>query len=215
MMAAQSDFYTPTGIHVYFKDKIVDDGVDVESIVSKVESLLPPHLLQELEMIIVGWFEEFERRSINAFYDGGTVYVSNVQNNQEDMLDDLIHEIAHSVEQPYGFKIYADGKLKKEFLRKRVRLHDILWKEGYKIPKAVFLDTEYNKELDMFFYEDIGYDKLSQFVQGLFISAYAATSLREYFATGFTSFYIDTDHNFLKLNGPVLYNKILNLKENN
>jgi len=31
------DFYTPGGIHVYFKDKLTNDEVDVEGIVAKVE----------------------------------------------------------------------------------------------------------------------------------------------------------------------------------
>ena len=52
-------------------------------------------------MIIVGWFEEFEERNINAFYDSGAVYISNLQDDQEDMFDDIVHEIAHSVEDAY------------------------------------------------------------------------------------------------------------------
>ena len=192
-MTAQSDFYTPVGIHVYFKDAMDNNQIDVERVVGQVEDILPSHLLSEVEMIIVGWFEEFERRSINAFYDSGTLYVSNLQDNEEDMIDDLVHETSHSIEEPYGMEIYGDGKLEKEFLRKRAHLHDILWANGYKIPKAVFLDSEYNEELDMFLYHEIGYEKLSSLIRGLFINAYAPTSLREYFATGFVDFYLNSD----------------------
>ena len=32
MMAAQSDFYTPTGIHVYFKDSIENEQIDPEEV---------------------------------------------------------------------------------------------------------------------------------------------------------------------------------------
>ena len=47
-------------------------------------------------MIIVGWFKEFEERDINAFYKDATIYVSNVQDDEDDMVDDIVHEFAHS-----------------------------------------------------------------------------------------------------------------------
>ena len=46
---------------------------------------------------------------------------------------------------------------------------------------------------------------------GIFVSPYAATSLREYFATGFTEFYLDSNHNFLQRIAPQLYKKIISL----
>lgn len=214
MMPAQSDFYTPTGIHVYFKDSVDNENVDVEEVVSHLESVVPHHLLSEVEMVIVGWFDEFEKRSINAYYDGGTLYISHLQDDNSDMFDDIIHETAHSLEQPYGYLIYGDGDLQREFLRKREHIHNLLWANGYKIPKSVFLDPDYNEDLDMFLYEKIGYDKLSALARGVFVSAYAITSLREYFATGFTEFYLDpNNHNFLKKISPVLYQKLSELNE--
>ena len=65
----QTDFYTSTGLHVFFKDPV--ENVDVEKVISKVERSIPEHLISEIEMIIFGWFDEFDERSINAFYDGG------------------------------------------------------------------------------------------------------------------------------------------------
>ena len=50
-----------------------------------------------------------------------------------------------------------------------------------------------------------------------FINSYAPTSLREYFATGFTDFYMrPDDRETLKMVSPILYKKIfeLNLEEN-
>ena len=109
--------------------------------------------------------------------------------------------------------LYGDKKIEQEFLRKREYLHDILWKMGHKIPLSVFMDPEYSEEFDMFLYEKIGYDKLSTVMAGVFISPYAATSLREYFATGFTEFYTHPDaHNFLKKVSPELYKKIFFLQ---
>ena len=206
------DFYTSGGIHVYFKDKLANDQVDVESIVAKVEKTIPEHLRSEVEMIIIGWFQEFEDREINAFYKDGTLCISHLQDDNEDMYDDIIHEISHSIEAPFGYEIYGDNKLKDEFLRKRKYLHDILWQLGYKAPMAFFENTEYDEEFDMFLYKTIGYDKLMNLVQGLFISPYAATSLREYFATGFTDFYLDSNHKFLQKISPVLYKKLIMLQ---
>ena len=54
-----SDFYTPTGLHVYFKDQFFND-IDFEKVISKVESVIPAHLTSEVEMIIVGQIDDFE-----------------------------------------------------------------------------------------------------------------------------------------------------------
>ena len=209
----RSNFYTSRGTHVYFKDDLVDDETDVERVVAKVEGVLPEHLLSELEMIIVGWFEEFEERNINAFYKAGILHVSNIQDNESDMFDDIIHEIAHSIESPYGYEIYGDQNVKDEFLRKRKILHDKLWALDYKAPLKWFMESEYDKEFDDFLFETVGKDKLRMICMGLFINAYAPTSLREYFATGFADFYLHSDHNFLKQVSPALYKKLLLLQD--
>jgi hypothetical protein len=66
----------------------------------------------------------------------------------------------------------------------------------------------------MFLYQKIGYDKLSEIMKGIFISPYAATSLREYFATGFTEFYLHPDeHGFLQKIAPELYKKLISLHD--
>ena len=115
-----SDFYTSRGIHVYFKDKIANE-IDVESVMAKIESKLPAHMLSEIEMIVIGWFDEFEEREVNAFYDSGAVYVSNIQNSDEDLFDDIVHEISHSVEEALllGERLYVmaprPGRIHKEY----------------------------------------------------------------------------------------------------
>ena len=205
------DFYTAGGLHVYFKDQLLNNDIDPERVIAKVEGTLPAHLRDEIDTIIFGHFDEFEERNINAFYDSGALYISNVQHDEDDLYDDVIHEISHSLEVPYGYDIYGDQKVKKEFLRKREHLYNILWEEGFKYPKSAFLDVEYDKEFDTFLHQDVGYGKLSNLLTGLFISPYAATSLREYFATGFTDFYLYPNHGALKKVSPQLYHKLLYL----
>ena len=214
LLEQQTDFYTSTGIHVFFQQPIENKNIDVENVVSKIESSVPVHLLSEVEMIIIGWFDEFDERGINAFYDGGTLYVSNIQDDFMDLFDDLIHEISHSIEEPHGYFIYGDKKIEDEFLRKRKYLHDVLWKMDYKIPSSAFMNPEYSEDFDMLLYQKIGYDKLSNIMTGIFIEPYAATSLREYFATGFTEFYTHPhEHEFLQKISPELYKKLISLHD--
>jgi len=210
MLEEKTDFYTPAGIQVFTKDQMINDSISVESAIAKYESKLPDHIRNEVEMIIVGHFDEFEERDINAFYKDGALYVSNFQSNNDDLLDDLVHETAHSLEEAYGFEIYGDEKIKQEFLSKRINLYHLLWDIGFKIQKRLFTDLEYNQEFDEFLLQDVGYDRLSGILKGVFVSPYAATSLREYFATAFTEFYLYPDsHNYLQKVSPEVYKKLV------
>lgn len=94
-----SDFYTTRGLHIYFKDKIENPDIDFDKAIAEVESVVPSHLMSEIEMIMVGHFEEFDERGINAFYADGMVCISNEQDNELDIVDDIVHEVAHSVEE--------------------------------------------------------------------------------------------------------------------
>jgi|TARA_X000001382_G_scaffold122767_1_gene105994 hypothetical protein len=201
------NFYTSTGIHVYIKDPLTN-GLDMEEIVSVVENRIPKKFLAEVEMMIVGDLEEFEDRKINAMYKDGCLYITNEQDDADDLIDDIIHEIAHSLEEPFGLEIYGDKKLSSEFLNKRGQLRSILWQHDFKTQLNFFMNIEYDIEFDDFLLNKVGYDKLSILMQGLFISPYAATSLREYFATGFTDFFMEPDHRLLKSISPILYKKI-------
>ena len=212
MLEQSNNFYTPSGIHVYTKDKMMNDLVDLESVVSQLEAKLPDHLRDGVEMIIIGQFDEFAERDINAFYKDGALYVSNFQTDNDDLLDDLIHETAHSVEEQYGMEIYADQKIKNEFLRKREHIYNILSKMNMATDKQRFMDMEYEQEFDEYLFNDVGYDKLSEILKGVVVTPYAVTSLREYFATAFTEFYLHPDsHNYLKKVSPEVYKKLVEL----
>ena len=84
---------------------------------------------------------------------------------------------------------------------------------GFKAPKTFFQDVEYDQEFDEFLHQKVGYESLGNAARGLFITPYAATSLREYFATGFTDFFVESDHKYLKTVSPVLYSKIILLQK--
>jgi len=213
LLESVSNFYTPSGIHVYYKDELSNEEISVERVIDKVEDALPAHLLSEVEMVIIGWFKEFEERKLNAFYKDGTLYISNIQDDENDMYDDIVHEISHSLESALGYEIYGDQKIQTEFLQKRKFLYDLLKGVGYNLPLKIFMNPEYDENFDMLLYQQIGYNKLAEVMKGLFITPYAATSLQEYFATGFTEFYLDPNHNFFRRVSPELYKKLLLLQD--
>ena len=212
MFKEANNFYTSSGIHVFTKDEMMNDLVDIEVVVSQLEAKLPDHIRDGIEMVIIGNFSEFEERDINAFYKDGALYVSNIQTDNGDLLDDLVHETAHSAEEQYGMEIYGDQEVKKEFLRKRMHIYNMLQKMGFNPSQRDFLETEYDQDFDEYLLHDIGYDKLSEILKGVMVTPYAATSLREYFATGFTEFYLYPDsHDYIKRTSPQLYRKLVQI----
>jgi hypothetical protein len=91
--------------------------------------------LRGVDMIYVGKFKHLEDKEVNAIYSDGAIYLTNDQDDDKDLIDDIIHEIAHSVEDLYGHGIYDDGSIVREFLGKRKRLYADLLANDYNHPK--------------------------------------------------------------------------------
>ena len=72
------------------------ENVNILEVIESVENKIPSHLVSYIDAVYVGTFKEFEEKQINAMYRDGAVYVSNNQDNVADMVDDIIHEIAHA-----------------------------------------------------------------------------------------------------------------------
>ena len=195
------------GYTIHNKPIVVIDSlpqeIDMNYISKKIEDLIPNHLMYSIDMIYVGDFPFLKDRQINALYKDNAIYTTNDQQNNEDIIDDIVHEISHALEEIHGDEIYFDDAIEQEFLGKRTRLKSLLNYHDY-------LNSEYSKELDRFFFEDVGYSILNALTEGLFASAYGATSLREYFANGFEE-YILGDRKYLDTISPKLYQKIYNI----
>ena len=160
---------------------------------------------------IVGYNPIFDKRKVNALYYNGIIYLSNDQDDLNDMLDDIVHEYSHALEEVYGNQIYSDGAIKDEFSSKRFQLERILKSNDFQTYEFDFSNDSYNKELDNFLLNVVGYERFEKLTNyGLFVNPYAAVSLREYFATGFEE-YILGDHQELKNISPNLYNKLREL----
>ena len=210
-------YFTINGVEVEIKD-VVPDDVDIKKTIDKVFAILPQTLTSLIKFIKIGDFDELRDRDLDALYKDKTIYLTNIQDSNEDMLDDIVHEIAHSVEENYAELIYSDQKIKKEFIQKRLKLKNSLEKLGFYIEEKKYKNTSYDRDFDMFLYEKVGYDTLSSITSGMFLSPYAATSLREYFANGFENIFIKSDsYRILKNMSPRLFEKlikIINLGEN-
>ena len=193
---------------VFIKDEL-PEGFNIKGVFQAIERMVPEHLFYNIDLIIVGDFEEFHKRQVNALYQNGAIYVTNEQANETDMVDDIIHELAHATEETNIEIIYGDGALEREFLGKRKRLLDILNQEGYNILGYDLLDPNFSLELDQFLFSEIGYPSLTSLTMGLFVSPYGITSLSEYFANGFEKYLMKFENRkYLKNISPFLHTKI-------
>tara|TARA_Y100000593_G_scaffold11444_1_gene20525 strand:- start:65249 stop:65914 length:666 start_codon:yes stop_codon:yes gene_type:complete len=182
------EYHLYDDITMLVKDFPDSDEIDLLSFISEVESVIPRHYFNNIDVVYIGDFDDLSGR--NAAYLDGAIYMTNSEPTIFDMLENIVHEVAHSLEAPYSDVIYADGKIANEFLGKRRRLQSILEQEGYDIPASYYENVEYDESFDHFLMDTVGYPLLTSLTMGLFINPYAATSLREYFASGFESFYL-------------------------
>ena len=203
-------------IPVYIKDELIftDEKSTLEDVIKIVENSLPSFLVSNVDVIYVGDFSLFQERETNAAYEGGAIYVINVQDNAEDMADDIIHEVAHAVEEKHQDEIYGDGRVEQEFIGKRSKLYQIL--KAYEEPLLDYVYFQYpmyHQQFDEYLYTQVGYPALAAYTNGLFYSPYAITSVREYFAKGFEAYFLHKDLKTLANISPILYNRIETLAD--
>ena len=206
----KGSFLTHSAVNIVVKDDLLFEleVADLEDIID----LFPKAVTKNIDYIIFGDFDFLRKKNYNASYKDGAIYVLNNQEGNADILDDIVHEIGHSVEDNHQDLVYGDGALEMEFLKKREILRKEFSKEGIEVPEDVMSNPDYDQNLDMFFSEKVGYPRMTAIVQGIFYSPYVATSLREYFANGFEAHYYHRDV-YLQKVSPVLYDKISKLEE--
>lgn len=209
------DMFNLNNITIIIKDKI-SDNVDFEFVLNYISARVPFYLTSNVEMIYVGQFPEMKERDINAFFENDAIYVTNEQDDEMDMIEDIVHEISHAVEQYNQEYIYGSGALQREFVAKRKRLSALL-SQKYEVPADFNTNFEYDRSIDEFLYQDVGYDALNQICVNIFPSAYACTSVSEYWAKGFEELFIGETNNLRQM-CPVLYRTLVlllkELKEN-
>jgi hypothetical protein len=205
------DQFMINNISVFIKDKLPDE-VDGEFVFEYISSRIPFYLTKNVDVIYVGQFPEMIERDINAYFDNDAIYVTNEQEDEMDMIEDIVHEISHAVEHYNQELIYGDGALQREFIAKRKRLSSLL-SQKFEVPSDFNVNFDFDRAIDDFLYRDVGYDILNQVCVNIFPSGYAATSVSEYWAKGFEELFIG-EKTSLKNLCPVLYKKlVLTMKE--
>ena len=182
-------------------------NIDFEQIVKEIEEHMSSHLFEEVDYIFIGSFSENDERALEAHYKDGAIYITSDLSTNKDYIENIVHEAAHAIEGQHGLSIYGDKNIEQEFLGKRRRLEARMTAEKIDISSLNFEDPEYSQELDSFLYKGIGYEKLNNLTIGLFINAYATTSLNEYFASGFEEYFLG-DRTYLHKISPQLFKKV-------
>ena len=119
------------------------------------------------------------------------------------------------MEKIFEYEVYGDDKILEEFFLKRKQLKNILENNKLYCDPTLYLRSELTRDFDNFLFKTVGYDRLALLTSNLFISPYSATSLREYFASGFEHFFADENSEYIKKISPKLYNKIIALTKMN
>jgi len=202
------DHFTLNGISVIIKDRLPED-FDPEVVFNYISARIPFYLTQNIEIIYVGQFPEMKERDINAFFENDAIYVTNDQDDEMDMIEDLIHEISHALEHYNQEFIYGTAALQREFIAKRKRLSGLL-SQKFTVPADFNINFDYDQPIDEFLYRVVGYDVLNQVCVNIFTSGYAATSVSEYWAQGFEELFIG-DRDRLRSMCPVLYKTLITL----
>lgn len=200
------DHYNLSGVDIFIKDAL-PEHVDPSFVFDYISSRVPFYFMGGVEIIYVGEFPEMVERDINAYYEDDAIYVTNKQDDEMDMIEDIIHEMSHAVEQRLGDLIYGDSALEREFRAKRERL-EVRLKKHYKTPPSFAINLEYDKGVDNFLYAEVGYDNLRQLIVGIFPTAYSVTSVSEYWAIGYEELFLGGKDKLKEL-CPVLYRKLL------
>ena len=143
--------FTFEGIEIFIQD-FPPKNISIKNILVKLRKQVPLNFIKNIDSIYVGNFKELYSRKIDAMYKHSSIFITNRQTTEDDILSDLVHEIAHSVEENYGFLIYGDGKIEEEFVRKRRKLWERLRQNNFSVDLKQFLNVKFTKEFDTFLY---------------------------------------------------------------
>jgi hypothetical protein len=203
--------FTVNNIEVFIKDGFLNKDIDFKRTVTKTLERIPSHLYNNVDSIYVGQFDFLKSMKMSASYQDSAIFLSNEQEDEQDIYDDIIHEIGHAVEETYSSFVYADRLIEKEFLLKRKRFKRDLRQSEIDVSGYDFLNVEYDVEFDKFLYSKVGYDRVRSITSSYYMSPYSVTSIREYFAEAFEKFYEGGDISLIKSMHPALYQKIVKL----
>lgn len=211
-MKERKEFTIFNNIHVFVKDALPQE-IELTNVIMDLEDSIPAHLFYEVETVLIGQFKEIEERGLRAVYLDGGIYVTNEQPSEEQLFEDIVHEVAHAAEKMFEADIYSDDKIEEEYLGKKKRFLDLLIAAGVKVPNRLRYETEYSKLFDEFLFYQLGYEAVAPYCQGLFLSPYSSVSISEYFATGFEYYFVQSDLDYVKKISPQLFEKLKKISD--
>ena len=179
---------------------------DMGEVLTAIEKNIPRSLTSDLDYVVVSNMGHFDNKDLDSIFLDGVIYMSPEIEDTEEATLTVAHEIAHSVETIHP-QIYADQSIESEFLGKRLKLKNILDSHDVDTSEYDFLTTEYEEKFDDFLYLVVGYPLLRTLTTGLFMSPYAITSIREYFADAFEEYFFRNPA-YVKKMSPAVYYKI-------
>lgn len=198
-------------IYVWEKDPFSED-VDLDVALEKIVKIIPKHFFRNVEGIYIGQFPELIDRSLNAMYADNAIYISSSILNTEELVINIVHEIAHSMEETIAQFVGTEDQIANEFLVKRNQLKKILHANGYNVSKQDFDNLEYDEKFDEFLYNEIGYPVMNTITANIFVSPYGATCYREYYANGFEHYFLN-DFSSVKTISPRLFDLLTKIQK--
>ena len=83
----------------------------------------------------MGEFPELKDRKIQAMFKEGAIYLSSFQEHPEVteniIINDIVHELAHLLEDKFQNEIYSDNDVEKEYVRKEKKISRIIKSQWY------------------------------------------------------------------------------------
>jgi len=198
-------------IYVWEKDPFSED-VDLDVALEKIVKIIPKHFFRNVEGIYIGQFPELIDRSLNAMYADNAIYISSSILNTEELVINIVHEIAHSMEETIAQFVGTEDQIANEFLVKRNQLKKILHANGYNVSKQDFDNLEYDEKFDEFLYNEVGYPAMNTITANIFVSPYGATCYREYYANGFEHYFLN-DFSSVKTISPRLFDLLTKIQK--
>ena len=81
--------YNFGNVQVVVKDPIEND-IDLASVFTKINYMVPDHFIRLIDIVYIGEFELFAEKKVNAYFLDDALYISNNQDDEEDLIDDVI-----------------------------------------------------------------------------------------------------------------------------
>lgn len=178
------------GIPIYFVKPFSNcSDEQFSEIITRIEKEIPVRLFEYVDAISVIDFLKMSD-SITSYLDGDSIYISSTIGVDE-IYNSIVHEAAHSY--LHRIDICSNYNLVQEFLQKRKYVYEDLAANNmlYGLSYHDFMNSYYDKKVDLIVTKKIGYDKIRERYSDLYVSPQSMLSLEEYYCCATEYFFND------------------------